>query len=182
MSTHLARGSPEYTALFDDFEYTAYRLETLQHYAGDDEAGPLRQFLAGGDRPHDPGRDKWAARVRAAAATGKVMQRVHIVMEPLSDYVRYELEWSYTPEAGEDIRIIPAAAGDWPQGLPRHDYWLFDSARLLRMHYDDNGRMTSAELDEDPAEISKARHWRDIALRVGVPLGDYMRRRLEPTP
>ena len=107
MGRYLKRGSPEYTGLFERISRDAFRLETRQHYAGDEETGPLRQFLAGGDRPHDPGRDKWAARVRAAVVTGKVMQRVHIVTEPLSDYVRYELEWTYTPEAGEDIRIIP---------------------------------------------------------------------------
>ena len=69
------------------------------------------------------------------------MQRVHVVVEPLTAYLRYELAWSYTPEAGEDIRIIPVQTGQWPAGLPGlgGDFWLFDSARLLRMHYDPAG-------------------------------------------
>jgi len=40
---------------------------------------------------------------------GKVFQRVHVVCEPLTDYLRYELGWSYPPnvEAGEEARCCP---------------------------------------------------------------------------
>jgi len=51
-----------------------------------------------------------------AVRAGKVFQRVHVVREPLTDYLRYEFGWSYPPyvEAGEDIRILVAQAGSWP--------------------------------------------------------------------
>ena len=181
MGRYLKRGGAEYAALFDGFEHVAFRLETLQHYqdAGEDE--PLRRFLAGGERPDDPDRDRWAARVRTAVAAGKIMQRVHVVVEPLTAYLHYELAWSYTPEAGEDIRIIPVEAGQWPAGLPGSggDFWLFDSARLLQMHYDPAGRLTATELVDDPSRIAQACRWRDAALSAGVPLPDYLRSQLQ---
>jgi hypothetical protein len=120
VARRLVPGSAGYWELFDNFEHTAYRLETLQYYRADGEAEPLRRFLAGEPQPHDPGKDQWVTRIRAAAAAGKLMQRVHIVTEPLSDYLRYELSWSYAPNVavGEDIRVIPAAAGTWPAELP----------------------------------------------------------------
>ena len=54
--------------------------------------------------------------IKAAVEAGKVFQRVHVVTEPLTDYLRYELGWSYPPniEAGEDIRILPTQQGRWP--------------------------------------------------------------------
>jgi hypothetical protein len=40
---------------------------------------------------------------------GRTQQRVHVVTEPLTDYLAYELTWEYGlhAAAGEDIRIIP---------------------------------------------------------------------------
>ena len=38
-------GSAEYWQLFDGFQRSAYRPETLQHYQADTEAWPLRAFL-----------------------------------------------------------------------------------------------------------------------------------------
>jgi hypothetical protein len=176
MGRTLVPGGAEYWALFDGFEHTAYRLETLQEYRVDGEAEPLRQFLAGETPPHTPGKERWLGRIRSAVAAGRVMQRVHIVTEPLSDYLRYELGWSYAPNvvAGEDIRIIPVAAGEWPPDLPRHDYWLFDSRTLARMQYD-QGRLMAAELVTDPADIARACAWRDVALDTAVPYTDYTR-------
>ncbi len=181
MAKRLQPGSTEYTALFDGFEHTAYRLETLQRYQQDDETEPLQRFLADEDQPHDPAKDRWVARIAAATAAGKTMQRVHIVVEPPSDYLRYELKWSYGPNvtAGEDIRIIPVRTGGWPAGLPRHDYWLFDSRLLCRMHYDEEMRFALAELIEDPAEIVKANHWRDAALHTAIPYHEYLASRAD---
>ena len=97
------------------------------------------------------------------------MQRVHAVTEPLSDYLRFEIGWSYqlTAAVGEDIRISRATAA-----LPRTDYWLFDSRALARMHYDD-GRLASVDLDNDPSAVVQAGYWRDVALHLAVPLRNW---------
>src|SRR5260370_3848290 len=101
------------------FEHTAYRLETLQRYEDDSETVMLRSFLAGEPQPHDHGKEQWTARITAAVASGRRMQRVHVVVEPVSDYLRFELAWSYGPNvaAGEDIGIVPVSSGQWPPDL-----------------------------------------------------------------
>jgi hypothetical protein len=170
----LAPGSPEFSGLFGQFQHTAYRLETLQAYREAAEAEPLAAFLAGGQPQPHPGKRAWTALVEDARAHGKVMQRVHAVNEPLSDYLRFEIGWSYglNVAAGEDVRILPAP---WPEGLPVTDYWLFDSRVLARMVYDQSGRMTEAELVSDPAEVADACFWRDAALHAAVPYGEYVK-------
>jgi hypothetical protein len=115
---------------------------------------------------------------------GKVFQRVHVVREPLTDYLRYELGWSYQPnvEAGEDIRILVAQPGSWPMSargeiLPElKDYWLFDSSDLWVMEYADNGAFVSIEQVTEPAMIVTAARRRDAALHQAIPYRDYMRR------
>ncbi|MGH9929068.1 MAG: DUF6879 family protein, partial [Pyrinomonadaceae bacterium] len=37
--------------------------------------------------------------------------------------------------------------------LPNHDYWLFDSKKLVRMHFDDANGFLGGEVIEDPAVI-----------------------------
>jgi hypothetical protein len=164
--------SPEWWQLFDSFSHTAFRWEAHQSY--EDEPEPLRCFLAGEPKPPMPSKERWCARVRAACAAGKTMSRVHAVREPLTDYLMYELTWSYPPNvaAGEDIRITPATE------LDARDFWLFDSRALLWLNYDASGRMVSAELEEDPALIVTANWWRDAALHAGTALEDYARENL----
>jgi hypothetical protein len=177
MARRIRRGSPEYAALFDGFGQSAFRLETLQHYAGEDEAEALRAFLRGDAPPMYPGKESWTARVRRAVAAGKSMQRVHLVREPLTDYLRYEIGWSYglNVAAGEDIRLLPAADGQFPAGLgAAGDFWLFDSHALVRMNYDDAGQMTGAVLEKSPRAIALANAWRDAALRAATPYSDYV--------
>ena len=89
---------------------------------------------------------------------GKVQQRVHVVAEPPTAYMRYELTWQYGPNAaaGEEIGIIPVALGEWPDDLPRSDFWLFDSSVLYAMHYEPDGTWLGAQPVTDPGRISRS--------------------------
>ena len=166
----------EFGERFTTFRYTAYRLETLQAYDVPQEEESLAAFLAGEPVSFGPPKDGWTAVVAEAVAAGKSMRRVHVVEEPLTDYLRYEME-SYRPnvEAGEDVRILPVRSGRWPD-LPRRDYWLFDSADLWLMNYDEAGHFAGARSVTDAAEIVMRNYWRDAALHAAVPYAEYVRR------
>jgi hypothetical protein len=168
---------PAFQRLFTEFRRSWYRYECLQRYDVPYEAAPLRAFLAGQPKPHDPGDDVWADMIRGHAAAGRTMRRVHIVTEPLTDYVRYELAWAYalSVPAGEDVHIIPVPdGGAWPAGLPTHDYWLFDDRWLWLMGYDQAGRFTHADLVTDPETVGRHIAWRQTALPLGVPWRAYI--------
>lgn len=174
--------SPEFDALFTGFEHTAYRLETLQQYDVSYEIEPYRAFLAGRSRPRDAAKNAWTAMLASSAAAGKIVQRVHLVREPPTDYLRYELERSYPPnvEAGEDIRILPASrapGGDLAVLQILKDYWLFDSHDLWVMQYDRDGKFEYIEQVTDPRMIVARAYQRDAALHYAIPYTEYMRRR-----
>jgi hypothetical protein len=175
VSPNLPPGSPEFSRLFETFEHTAYRLERLPAYAEPAEAGALAAYLAGSVPRVYPGKAAWVNLVSRAASAGLVMQRVHVVLGPLSDYLRYEIGWSYglNVEAGEDVRIL--VAGDIPAEMPG-DYWLFDSRTLARMNYGKGGRLASIEIVPDPEAIVEAAYWRDAALHAALPWRDYVAR------
>jgi hypothetical protein len=164
---------PEWLALFENFEHSAYRLEGLQHYSSPEEAEAFAQFCAG----NDPGLDlSWVLNTaRAQADAGRRMTRVRVIVEPVTDYTRFELvHYPAFVEAGDDIRIIVAPPGGWPPGLPRHDYWLFDDQQVWAMSYDHAGTFVSATELDDPRAVAEHRRWRDMAIAQSVPLHAYL--------
>ena len=112
--------------------------------------------------------------LREATAKGRRFARVRLVTLPLTNYSRFGV-WcaQFTNGAGEDIRYLTRDKGD-AAGLPSHDdYWLFDSRKLVRMHFDDNDAFLGGEVIEDAAEIVKHNYWRDAAWHHAVRRDDF---------
>ena len=173
----------EFNQLFLDFRYTCYRLETLQRYDVSYEREGYDRFLAGETQGESPALTNWIDGTIKAVAAGKQMRRVHVVEEPLSDYLRYEFGWAYehTVTAGEDVRLIPVETGHWPEEIPHYDYWLFDSKILVAMYYEDDGAFSAAEVIDEPEKIVQANYWRDMAVALSVPFRSYATARQPPT-
>lgn len=181
----IAPGSDEFHALFSTFTTSAYRLETLQSYAASGEDTAFDAFLAGKSYTRHPGKDVWLGHLARAARIGAVMSRVHVLTEPLSDYVQFETTWAYSPnvDAGEDIRVICLGEHDaWPDEVPQHDYWLFDDARLYAMHYADSGTFLGVQRVHDEAAVQGAREARDAAWRAATPWREWIANRTDLLP
>lgn len=176
-------GAAEFTDKFHQFRYTAFRLETLQSYGNSGEDADFEAFMTGRPKPPNPGHEQWQAMVRANVQAGRIMQRVHVVTEPLSQYLQLELTWGYGPNtaAGEDIGVIVVRENEaWPIDVPQAtDYWLFDSAELYYQHYDPAGAWLGTEVVTDPVRIVAACHWRDAALHHAMPWHNYITERPE---
>ena len=109
--------------------------------------------------------------IRAATAEGHRFTRVRVVGMPLTDYSRFGVFCSqHTNAAGEDIRYLTRHDAT---GLPDYDYWLFDSSKLVRMHFDGDENFLGGELVEDPAVIVQHNYWRDAAWHRAVRRDDF---------
>ncbi len=81
----------DFNQLFSTFERTARRLETRDRYDVPAERSYIGRFLAGmqEDPEHVASRRSWLdGTVRASVANGRLWQRVRIVPEPLTEYLR----------------------------------------------------------------------------------------------
>lgn len=58
-----------------------------------------RRYVRGEPGPDLARKGPWLERLRREAAAGIRNQRVHIMRSPLTDYLRYECEWGYVPNA-----------------------------------------------------------------------------------
>lgn len=180
--TRLAPYAPEFSEWFSRFRFSCFRLETLPCYAGSGEDASLAAFLAGGYPPPDAERRDWTQLVQAAVQHRRSMSRVHVVTEPLTDYLRFEIGWSYpqSVSAGEDVRILPLVDTEqWPTDVPREDFWLFDSTVLFGMVYDADGLWLGIERATDPAPVVAACRARDAALHLSQPWAEFVRARPE---
>lgn len=159
---------PELGELFGSFAHTAWRWECQGTYAEPCEQVELRRFLAG--EPLDVSfLSDWLGGVRDATRSGRRFQRVRMVTDPVTDYLRFELAVApANVEAGEDIRLISAA--DTAQlELPRHDFWLFDSERVAVLHFGPTG-LRGAEVVTDADTVARHLRWQQLAWEHSVPL------------
>jgi hypothetical protein len=110
----------------------------------------------------------WLDMLRQARAAGRRFSRVRVVSLPLTDYSRFGV-WcaQFTNGAGENIRYLPRRTAE-AAGVPSHDYWLFDSRKLVRMHFDDDDAFLGGEVIDDTVQVVSHNYWRDAAWHHAV--------------
>lgn len=154
------------------FKHEAWRLETLPVYRVPSEDGDIQDFLAG--RRIDPRTysSAYTEGLRRIKEEGRAKGRVHIVRQPLTDYLRFEfMYYDAHARAGDDIRVLDVT--DRPNPLEGvTDFWLFDRSEVVLMNYEADGTQSGRELyDGDPAPYIE---YQRIALAESVPFREYV--------
>ncbi len=154
---------------------SAFRLETLPQYLVPQEAEEFAAWQAGKPIPqHTPENDEGLARIQRDAARGFRRYRVHILDQPLTAYLRFEL-CSYLESVAVGSEVYVVDRDDHADLADLHeDFWLFDDEIAVRMIYDDEGHFLYPELIDD---IERYREIRDTALRHSERLADYLARK-----
>jgi hypothetical protein len=157
---------PDLAWWLQNFERSAFRLETLPEYNVPQEAEMVARFKRG--EPVDlPDDHPWLERVRHHCRSGKVMRRVRVVSHPLTDYLRMEMSWyRKSVAAGEDIRITETQL--------TCDFWLFDDQTVVVLHYDSEGRFTGTTTEQGSLTLYLS--IRDRALADSMELSAYTAR------
>lgn len=164
------------SAILQNVRSTAFRLETLQYYAGDDEE--LDEFRHGLPlRERSIETSPYLRRIAVATLAGRHWSRIHVIDQPLTDYVRFELA-SYIGSAAVGERIMIADRSGSPDlETLRQDFWLLDDGlpdeTALLMDYADDGKFTGTRT-ADAATLDWCRRMRDTAARYAVPLNEYL--------
>lgn len=162
----------EFGALFENFERTAFRLETLDEYDIEEEREEIARFLSGADMGPEWADNPW---VRSMTDKDKQVSRVHVLRSPLTEYLRYELfAYPGNIKAGESIGIIDLTERA-VTGLPDHDFWIFDDRDVYRMHYTATGAFVGGE-PIPPGALTEYRSYRERALAAAVPFAAYWER------
>jgi hypothetical protein len=158
--------------LFEGATSSVFRLETLQLYDAPSEAERRQAFAAGREGWRRPDDDESLRLIRAMTARGVAWSRAHVVEEPLSDYLRFELAAYHENEAaGEVVWITKRAAHPDHAGLTE-DFVLIDDRAGVLFRYDAAGRRLGYERIADQ-DLDRYRRHRDLVLAHAVRLADY---------
>ncbi|GAB3174281.1 hypothetical protein GCM10027059_46280 [Myceligenerans halotolerans] len=175
--TRLTPPGPEFAELFRTFEHTAFRLELRDTYNSPSEQEPLRRFRETGvvDQSN---RSAWLGLVAESTRAGRTWRRVRVVTLPLTEYSDWGLRLAEaTVAAGDDIRYLER---DDAVGLPDFDYWLFDSRKVAKMHFDEgDGRFIGFEIIEDPSVVVELNYQRDAAWHHAITRDDFAAEHLD---
>jgi hypothetical protein len=162
---------PDLAWWLENFKESAFRLEALPAYSMPEEAEMLAAFRRG-EQVQLPDDHPWPPLVRKQCVTGKKMQRVRVVSDPLSDYERFELSlYPHSIAAGEQIYVTERDA--IPDAHLIGDFWLFDSHTVYTLRYDATGRFLDVDIAHD---VVRFRRIRDLALERSIPLADFATR------
>lgn len=149
-------------------EHDLFRLETLDRYEVPSDGGDFARYLAGEAAPDPARKAGWHEKLRADRERGVRRWRVHVITEPLTDYLRFEIEWAHLRNAHlEDIRVL--TRDRFPSGAGVGDFWLVDGDHPVLMHYDSAGRFTGAELAPG-STAARYRLIRDAAWEAAEPV------------
>jgi hypothetical protein len=129
---------------------SALHLEMRDGYMLDDPM--LHQWRAG--HRYDPA-DRaswwrpWLDLMAETTGRGVDVWRARIVSEPVSEYIRFEYDITFTNlAAGEQVRWLPRRDAT-DIALPGNDFWLFDDQTVLVNHFSGDGDWLDMELVED---------------------------------
>ena len=116
----------------------------------------------------------WLEMLRGHRAAGRSCRRARVVSEPLSDYQQWTINHvELFIDAGEDIRYLtrPRLA---TVALPGSgDFYVFDNALVLFLHYAGNGTNSSFEITEDPHTVRTCREAFETVWDLTTPFRDY---------
>lgn len=154
------------------FKRSAWRFEQQPAYDVGYEHEQFDDFLAGQPKPpaENPELGAWMTQVAKQTSEGRTVGRVRITDDPLTDYQRW-MQWldRYNREAGETIDYLSRERAVEAGILPaagKADWWLFDDARLMLMHFNEQGKRVKVELLVDEPEVAAARKTRELAIRA----------------
>ncbi|QDY78776.1 DUF6879 family protein [Streptomyces qinzhouensis] len=150
----------------------AWRLETLPQYLVPQESEDFSDFCEGRSMtPYTA--SSYTERVARQRGEGKRNGRVHIVTQPLSDYLRFEFSRYYGVhvQAGDNIRILDVTNRANPlEGV--QDFWMFDRSEVVLMNYEADGTQINREVFE--GDISPFVEYQRTAIAESVPFEEYV--------
>jgi hypothetical protein len=155
-----------------NFERSAFRLETLAVYQVPQEAEWFAEWQRSGKLPElTPDNDSWLTLVAQAKARQRHLQRVHLVTPPLTDYLRFEFALQRSSvDCGEDCRV--ADRTDYPELAELDtDFWLFDGQTAVVLDYDDEGKFVAASERDNPDHYCRLR---DLVMDCSISLKEYL--------
>ena len=165
---------PEFHELIAATQRSAIHLEMRDTYTP--SSARFRAWQRG-EREDPADRETWwmpfHTTVADAVARGVQFRRARIVSEPVTDYIRFEYDVTFSNiVAGEQVGWLPRRRAS-DLALPGNDFWVFDE-RLVRFGYfAGDGEFLCHELTEESATVKLCVSAFEAVWERAIPHEDY---------
>ena len=155
-------------------ERSAVHLEMRDGYMLDD---PLLAAWRAGHRDDPADRDSWwrpwLQTMADTTTRGIDVRRARIVSEPVSEYIRFEYDVTFTNvAAGERVRWLPRArTAGIP--LPGNDFWAIDDKVVMVHHFSGDGDFVSEDVTSDPEVVKLCTSAFELVWERAIDHDDY---------
>lgn len=150
----------EWDKFWNEMKDEWFKVEVLQDYSAEDIGDSFQAWLAG-DREKslelmkkDAGSNEW---VKMSSATPAKKIRIHIVEEPYSPYLLWEIEHYKSvniPLVKEEVYLVKREVVK-DLDIPDGDFMIFDNKRVVRNYYTPEGKVYKADFYYEDDDISK---------------------------
>lgn len=162
-------------SLIAGFRREALHLEMRDVYAAADHSR-FQKWIAGEEL--DP-RDEaewwrpWREMMRRHRDAGRVLRRLRVVSEPVTEYIRFEwLDAAELVKAGEDVRWLPRQRASGLL-LTGNDLWCFDGDSVVFTYLSGDGEVHGYEMTTDPGLAGQVVAAFESAWSAAIPHGEY---------
>jgi hypothetical protein len=121
--------------------------------------------------------DDWFKRLKETKSKDISMKRVRIVPLPISDYIKYEIDfWKISTKYGEQILFLSLKDYEKMKSsldfFPE-DFWMFDNNKLIIFHYEE-GDLKKEILIEDKELIQKYLSFKKELIKASIPMKRFL--------
>ncbi len=167
----------KFETLFAAAQRTMFKAEVLQDYSAVDHSPSLLAWLGGNTALArslgESDRDTTAWRQQCLNSPAAIT-RVHVVDEPLTPYLEWEIAVIYgdslVPSGAETVYLAPSQK--LPDiTLPAGDFWIFDDEQVLQWSYQaETGELASARVWGKGDDITPFLELREKFLAASTPV------------
>lgn len=165
----------EWGTLASTFRETMFRLEALAEYDSPDER-PLIQAFERGETsvPTGPLAEYFTAQ-RELVLSGKSVERVHVVPDELTPYLRWQILWAYQHLADAGVKVYLLPESKCRELANRaFEFYLIDDTHLIEVVYGPRGNFLELRRETNIDRITEAQDIRNQMLREAIPFKDFV--------
>ncbi|MEK6846213.1 MAG: DUF6879 family protein [Nanoarchaeota archaeon] len=155
-----------------------FRLEAIPEYNIPEDLVSFKKWKQG-KSDLDEASKKWLENLSKTGWRGVRMQRVRVVSLPLSEYIKYEIDfWKYSIKNGEEILFLEDKkyrTAIQNIDFELRDFWMFDDKVSIIFHYDETGDFVKEEPVADQRVIKKHLELKQKMLQLAIPMGEFLK-------
>lgn len=162
---------------WDEMSQEWFKVEVLQDYTGEDDGPSFQSWLTDDKQTSialmkENASPEWVQSCQEKLKNGVKLIRIHLVEEPYSPYLEWELEYYKNvniPKCNEQVFLVKKPDVGNLQ-IPKGDMMIFDNQKVVINRYNDGGRMISQDFYNQADDISAFLNLKQQLLSLAKPL------------